>query len=345
MTHPGSAPVDPLLIDTITRLLADVATADEVERAETDGGWSRATWSALHGAGFTQIGISEERGGSGGSVADVAAVLLAAGRAAAAVPLAETTLIAGWALAEAGIDLPAGPVSALTEAAHIVDGNVHVSGTAAWGRHAERIVAVTADDLIVVLRNDQIDLAPGANLAGEARDRVDAEVPLGDTAHAIVESARLRLLERGALSRVIMAAGALESVARMTVDYAHDRHQFGRPVARFQAVQQHLVNVAQSAARARMAADVATSSLSSGVAGLDIAAARVVTDDAITVGTRSAHQAHGAMGVTREYRLHQFTRRLWSWRHEWESTSFWRRQVGRSAAEGGADHLFDLITN
>jgi acyl-CoA dehydrogenase len=130
----------------------------------------------------------------------------------------------------------------------------------------------------------------------------------------------------------------------MTVDYTNQRHQFGQPVARFQAVQQHLIVAAQSAVRAQMAADIAMRALSAGDLGADIAAARVVTDDAIALGTRAVHQAHGAMGVTREYPLHQFTRRLWSWRHEWETTTYWRRELGRTVFDSGADDLFALIT-
>jgi acyl-CoA dehydrogenase len=137
-----------------------------------------------------------------------------------------------------------------------------------------------------------------------------------------------------------MAAGALGAVAQMTVDYTNQRHQFGKPVATFQAVQLHLITAAQSAVRAQMAADIAVRALAAGDASFEIAAARVIVDDAITLGTRAAHQAHGAMGVTREYPLHHFTRRLWAWRHEWGTTRDWRRRVGERAIAVGPDNLF-----
>ena len=77
-----------------------------------------------------------------------------------------------------------------------------------------------------------------------------------------------------------------------------------------------------------------------------VAAARVVMDDAITLATRAAHQAHGAMGVTREYPLHQLTRRLWAWRHEWgTSTAVAPSPRRATAATAGADALFALITD
>ena len=50
--------------------------------------------------------------------------------------------------------------------------------------------------------------------------------------------------------------------------------------------------------------------------------------------TRAAHQAHGAMGMTREYPLHHSTRRLWAWRHEAGSAGEWAQRVGRAANQG-----------
>jgi acyl-CoA dehydrogenase len=66
------------------------------------------------------------------------------------------------------------------------------------------------------------------------------------------------------------------------------------------------------------------------------------------VGTARAHQAHGAIGMTQEYDLHQLSRRLWSWREEWGSTMAWRRELGRrvSAAVDGAgdgERLWEVV--
>jgi acyl-CoA dehydrogenase len=171
--------------------------------------------------------------------------------------------------------------------------------------------------------------------------RVDVQVVAVERASSSILAVDLN--RRGALSRVLMAAGALGAIAQMTVDYTNDRRQFGKPVATFQAVQQHLVLVAQSAVRAQMAADIAVRALAAGNVGIEVAAARVIVDDAITIATRAAHQAHGAMGVTREYPLHHLTRRLWSWRHEWGTTREWRRQLGTATHATGADRLYSLI--
>lgn len=338
---------DHLLVDTVDRLLADVSTQDEIEHAEATG-WSVATWDSLAAAGFPWVGIAESSGGSGGTLYDLAAIVRAVGAHAAPVPVAETAMLGGWLLAEAGLARPPGPVSVIDTAARIDSGRLHVDGVAAWGRHADLVVVAVADGRVVAIPRDRLTISEGANLAGEARDHVTADLALADLdtdqVGETVDDAVENLARRGSLSRTILAAGALATVAQMTVDYTNERRQFGKPVATFQAVQMHLVTATQCAVKAQMAADVAVRALAQGDGRFEIAAARVVVDDAITVGTRAAHQAHGAMGVTREYPLHQFTRRLWSWRQEWGTTRQWRRELGSAVAQGGADGLFDLIT-
>lgn len=346
---------DPLLVETVERLLGDVSTQAETERAERDGGWSAPTWAALADAGFPWVGIDEARGGSGGTLLDLGAIVRATGAHAAPVPLAETAMLGGWLLAGAGLALPEGPVSvAPTIGVRLDDAGLSLAAPLAWARQADRIVVLstTGDGVhprshhgvVVSLRPDQVSITPGANLAGEARDRITVTAPHQEwETAALPDGAAHRLRLRGSLSRSLMAAGALSAMAQLTVDYTSERRQFGQPVARFQAVQQHLVTVAQCAAKAEMAAAVALRAVADGDGDDEVAAARVVVDDAITIGTRAAHQAHGAMGVTREYRLHQLTRRLWSWRHEWGTTREWRRRLGRSALTRGADDLFTLV--
>jgi acyl-CoA dehydrogenase len=200
--------------------------------------------------------------------------------------------------------------------------------------------------LILSAAPDQLEIEPRTNLAGEPRDRVHFDCELDTLEHAPapggVDGDELR--RRGCVTRIVLSAGALETLCQLTVDYTNERRQFGKPVAAFQAVQHHLVNIAQASVRASMAADLATRALASGDARFEIAAARVVVDAAAVEATRSAHQAHGAMGVTREYPLHHFSRRLWAWRHEYRAAKLWRRALGRDIAAAGADALFPTIS-
>ena len=89
---------DPLLVETIDRLLAGVCSADEIEQAEQTG-WSSAVWNSLAEAGFPWVSVPLEAGGSGGTLADAMAILYGVGAHAAPAPVAETGVLAGWLLA------------------------------------------------------------------------------------------------------------------------------------------------------------------------------------------------------------------------------------------------------
>src|SRR5262245_50855573 len=96
MTSVAPAPgVDPLLTETVERLLSTSCTFEAVEQAEADG-WCAPVWDLLAEAGFAWISIPESAGGSGGALADALEVVRAVGRHAAPVPLAETAVLGGW---------------------------------------------------------------------------------------------------------------------------------------------------------------------------------------------------------------------------------------------------------
>ena len=146
------------------------------------------------------------------------------------------------------------------------------------------------------------------------------------------------------MSRVALMAGALERMSEITIEYTNERRQFGKAVATFQAVQEHLVHAAQDAAVVSMAATAMAGALARGDARFEIAAAKLLATRAATSATRAAHQAHGAMGMTREYPLHHFSRRLWSWRSEYGDERFWGATLGRAVAAAGADALYPVVT-
>jgi alkylation response protein AidB-like acyl-CoA dehydrogenase len=145
-----------------------------------------------------------------------------------------------------------------------------------------------------------------------------------------------------ALLRGAMTLGALENVLEETVRHVAVREQFGRPLARFQDVASTLARMAEQVTLARMAVLAATEA---GPGSPDRAMiAAVITARAATEVARSAHQLHGAMGVTREHPLHLATRRLWSWRDEWGSEQEWAAAIGAQARDLAPDPLWDWVT-
>ncbi len=85
-----------IVAETAARIFADLADPQEVNSARDDA-WKTPLWQALSDAGLTLAWVPEEQGGAGAEIADGFAVLGVAGRAALAIPLAET-LLAGWLL-------------------------------------------------------------------------------------------------------------------------------------------------------------------------------------------------------------------------------------------------------
>lgn len=319
---------DWLLLDSARRLLVDTCTYEAVQEAERTG-WSASVWYALERSGYLDLASLEPAAAVG--------LLTLAGEVAAPVPLAEAAL-AGWILGST----PEGTVSVAPHHGDLRFADGTVSGAlrrVPWGRVVQRVVVVI-DDQALLLPTAGAEVEPRTNLAGEPRDQLTFDRAVPDDIHPVEKD----LHGLGALSRAAMMSGALTAMARLTIAYAGQRRQFGRPIAAFQAVQQHLVSIAQEASLLASAVQGAAHALQRGRAGFEIAAAKLLASEAALSATRAAHQVHGAMGMTQEYRLHHFSRRLWAWRSEYGDDGYWSARLGQMVAQAGSDHLYPLIT-
>lgn len=327
------------------RLFAEHSGWQAVADAETTG-WSAPLWEALRQTGFLDVGVPEELGGSGGSVADAAELLRAAGTHAAPVPFAEAGLVGGWLLTAAGLALPDGVRTVLPPGSLRLDGD-RLFGTVhgvPWGHRAQHLIALV--DGVVVLAPGPVAGGPtcdrAVNLADEPRDtlRFDGVAVTARAGAPVTEQA---LSERTALGRAVLIGGALSAVAAMTLRYTSEREQFGRPIGRFQAVQAHLVTIHQQATVVAAAVDAAVAAVEAGTAGFEIACAKVLADRGAQLAARAAHQAHGAIGMTKEYPLHHLTRRLWAWRTEGGGHHRWADLLGHTLVAAGPDALYPAI--
>lgn len=147
----------------------------------------------------------------------------------------------------------------------------------------------------------------------------------------------------GALMRANQMVGAMRRAIGMAVDHANLRHQFGRPIGRFQAVQHMLALAAEQAVASEVIAKAAAHGHAGPNGDLLIAAAKHWASRAVRIVNDAVHQTHGAMGLTEEYRLHHFTRRLWTWRDEFGSEYEWQRYLGERAVRAGGAGLWALI--
>jgi acyl-CoA dehydrogenase len=323
--------------------------ADEVfgSRDTTGVGFDADLWATLEQTGLARLTLPGDVGGSEGAFADAAVVLGAAGAHAARVPLVETDLLAGWLLQAAQIPLPGGPLTLASGDLDVARTVRRVAGElhrVPWARAAAGI-AVLAGDHVLLIDPADVTITDGANLAEEPRDTVVADAPV--TAAPVEEHVGAQLRLRGALGRSLLLVGALRAALAASVRYAGERVQFGRPIGRFQAVQQSLALAAAEVAAASAAAEAAARAADAdGVLGaeLPIAMAKARTSEAAGAVARLAHQVHGAIGFTREHDLRLSTTRLWAWRDEDGSEAQWHEVVGAAALAAGADGLWPLIT-
>ncbi len=343
----STSTVDPLLLETIEAILADLCQPEKVGAAE--GGLDPVLWKALTESGMSTVGVAESAGGSGGTLRDAAAIAKAAGRHAAPVPLTELSLIGGWVCEQAGLALPSGPVAVV-----IGDGT-----RTYWAPVAESFVVVTEAGVALVDGADATLGRAGVNYAGEPW--ADVSVAGGTGPSSLVAGPSPAMVRaRGALARSLLMAGALQQAAELSVQYCKEREQFGRPIGKFQVLQQYLAQMAGEAAAAEAAADnavdvvaalaaaagagAALGPAAAGEAIRIIAAAKTVTGRAVGTINRLAHQIHGAIGYTDEHRLQYTTRRLWSWRDEHGTEAEWAATLGRSLAAAGGAALWTAIT-
>ena len=293
---------------TATGLLEGRSTLDRVRENAEAGAEDTDLWNELCELGWPGIAVSEENGGQGLGVVELAILLEQAGRTLACVPLMPSAA-AALAIQHAGSDAQRERWLAPLSTGEITG----AIGTAVGGR------------------SDLAAGAPGASVAvlfdeeGGAR-LVDLADALVETVESIDPTRRYGAIEGpgddlpgdtdGALdlARVVLAAeltGVASRATEITIAYVKDRKQFDTPVGAYQAVSHTCagmylgVESARSAAyHAAWAADASPETIAEAASVAHIAAL-----DAGREVTSSAIQAHGGIGFTWEADPHWFYKR------------------------------------
>ncbi|MED5359848.1 MAG: acyl-CoA dehydrogenase family protein [Pseudomonadota bacterium] len=336
-----------ILGETVTRLFSDLCKKDLLEKCDS-GEWPADLWATVEENGLTRPLLPEDKGGVDAGWQAAYVILHAAGRYAAPIPLAET-ILAGWLLDQAEMDVPEGVLSIVPNSANVVVTAGAITGSALnvpWASRADHLVGVARvnDGLSVYLAsNASIKVKADHNIARDPRDCVSFNGTVEVTA-APAEFTSETVALYGAMVRSAQMAGALERIIEDTLQYTMDRTQFGKQIGKFQVIQQNMAMAAAEVAAAVMAAQNAYRAAEQGPPDFEAACAKVLAGEAAGMATDICHETHGAIGFTYEHHLHFFTRRLWSWRGEFGAESEWAEQLGRRAAARGADALWSDIT-
>ncbi|WP_422742967.1 acyl-CoA dehydrogenase family protein [Mycobacterium sp. WMMD1722] len=283
-----------------------------------------------------ETGLSRLTSAEGAGPAESAVVLAGLARHGAAVPVAETDVLAGWLAGRAGFEVSTGALTVAVGSAEINAGRLAcVARDVPWPQDTTILLAAQDAEHVYVAVLDDPPVTLSHNLAGEPRGTVTIDVPVGDCSTLDLALAD-ELMLRGAWARCVQTVGALDAAAELTVAHTRTREQFGRPLSRFQAVQHALAAMAGEIERARAVTDLAVAAtvdhgFDSPAAEYAITTAKVTVGGAVEPVTTIAHQLHGAIGVTAEHPLWLFTMRARSWVDEFGTTAHHAGILGRRA--------------
>ncbi|WP_227984663.1 acyl-CoA dehydrogenase [Nocardia spumae] len=318
------------------RKMCDAASTPAVIRAWSGGAAhsGRALIRQLAGAGALGLAVAEEYDGMGAETIDLVVACQEFGRAAAPGPLIETAAVIPALLQ--GLD-DSGPAQRWLPA--FAEGGS--LGTIAPAPQTPALDADTADVVLLVdddrlytaRRGDSIESVDAARrLSSVSPDELVAQ---GDSVRAAAATA----FDAGALATAAQLLGAGKAMLDTSVAYVIQRHQFGQPIGRYQAIKHHLADAKIGLDMAEPLLHRAALSFGTADRARDVSAAKVACADAAYRTARIALQVHGAIGYTAECDLSLWLTKATALRSAWGTADFHRARVAaalRSPAGGEA---------
>jgi alkylation response protein AidB-like acyl-CoA dehydrogenase len=309
------------LVDTVHKLLAETADPVPPSWDERDAGLNRSLWAALASLGLLGLGVDENLGGSGGGLRELCLVAEEIGGVCARAPFVGTAAVLAGGVPDVGtivdgslIAVPAWEThptlrnshsTALTLSGTTVDGSLQA---VAFGMDADALLAYACDTAVIV------DLTQ----RGVRRQPVPAFDVTEPVASVTLREAEAIVVEPGPSApwiRTVVAAELIGTARRAldgAVQYAKERHQFGRAIGSFQAIKHMLADRYVQVDGARLLIDAAITAVDEGRPGAPAGALAALTaaTDAAQAAAGDALQIHGGIGFTWEHPSHVFLKRV-----------------------------------
>jgi alkylation response protein AidB-like acyl-CoA dehydrogenase len=364
----------------LLRSWADTAGARAVRGGGSAGpGYSTRLWKEMVELGWTGLAVPESYGGVGEGFLEACLLIEEMGGAGVPSPFLSTVACAGMPTARFGTEaqrahwlggIASGRAVAYLRAApsggwgstgsdvlasEAPGGGFTLDGTAMfvpWAAAADGflVAASTAAGLTVFLLDaatEGISIEPLEVIGPQRRYRVrfdrvgvGAGAVLGPVGggREVVEAADAF----GAAASCAEMVGGAQRVLELTVEYAGQRHQFGRPIGSFQAVQHHCADMAIDVLGSRLIGYEAIWRLSAGVdppaeVALAVSAAKAWVSDAYQRVCALGQQVHGAIGFTEEHDLHLFTTHAMSTALSFGDGDFHTERVASALGLPGGD--------
>jgi len=361
-----------MLTDTLQRYLQnEYSLTKRNEAAHHSDGFDEKHWATFAELGLIGVFFKEEDGGFAGTGFDVSCVFETLGHALVVEPLADCTLIPGQVLAAVGAtdrleEIIAGTLrlavafdeyntrydrsQCATTALQTADGWV-LNGTKAMVKFANQ-----SDALIVSARTgerpDQMSLflvpcdVGGLSQTcyslfdgGQAADIRLSDVTLPRDALIGERHGGADLIGIatgwGILAVCAEALGIMETIKNVTLEYLRTRKQFGTEIGRFQALQHRMAQMLLEIEQARSAVINAAAAMEASGIERDrmLSAAKYSIGRIGTLVAEEAIQMHGGIGMTWEYDIGHFAKRLSMIDHEMGDTDYHLSKFIELAAE------------
>lgn len=322
--------------DAVSRfLMAEAAPEVLREIWATDSGRSPELWHKIVEQGITAVSVPEAEGGLGLGDIDWALLTREIGYYALPDSLTDTACLAAGMLAS----LPDGHPLRAAWLPRIVDGSCRI----AVGHPVNPWVAdAHVADLLLLPEATPAGIAlhavPRADVRLMPLPSIDASRRLAGVAWQPRDATRVAdapatiwddLLERGALVASGQMVGLAQRMLDLSVDYAMQRKQFGKPIGSFQAIKHHLADVVKHIEFARPVLYRAAVALANREPGraVRVSHAKLACADAAWTAARKGIQVHGAMGYTWEVDLQMFMKRAWVLAAAWGDRTFHRARL------------------
>lgn len=333
-----------MVVDVIERLCKKHNSNEQLEALEA-GKWAQALWDDIEVQQFLAVALPEHYGGAGGDIGDILAICRVVGYYAAPIPLQEHYMSNALLTMLQEVPYETRTTYAfepLTLTQQCVSGTVY---GVLWAQVATQLVAIAKKEevyYVVVLPLAASFQEPSTNLAYEPRTTVtfhDVTPLITRPIHREQFIALQALVTAGSIAKI---TGTIEKVVALSVQYSKEREQFGKPLHRFQLVQRHIAELAGERAIMQTMLQQCELALEQGDMNA-IAYARIRAEQAITTVTAAAHQLQAAMGMTYEYPLHYYTKRLWAWRDEDITARTWQQYAAQQFLTSDAS-LWEMLT-
>lgn len=336
-----------MIVDSAQRLItAETGLEQWRARRELPDGVNAQFWAKMAELGWMALAVPEDAGGLGSPMEDVALLMIELGKGLVTEPLISTGILAAH-IFDSGLEgdgretwlaqIAAG--EAQIALAYEEPQSVNAAGTkarrdgAGFVLEGQKIMAFdapSADHLLVTADFDGkpaifivpsecagmsmkayalIDGSRAADLTFSAVALpADAMIASGERAEMILGEA----LDRARVATIAQAVGVMEVALLTVADYAKERQQFGQPIGKFQAIQHLASDMFVSAYQARSSLYAALRDIegSATVRARAVSVAKVVSGMAGQTVSRNGIQIHGGYGVTDEYAISHYYRRL-----------------------------------